>query len=288
MELFRLGFPREDAVVLGIALAGASVQFCAVYLIEESFPGFVTLSPELSPFGTFREMQIIAEWCLRFVAFADHTVDKFHSKGSIKARASVRLSLANYFLKPIRNTLKALQNDENYVSLFSSKNMRLNYTMRLYEKIWKADHTSSNFILFPEGVVSVPGEDVKDSMKLRNLLITICEKDGFTGMEWSFRPLLLFPRLRSEDGWSTEKPPRTLVNSYLICLSSAIDVLNRAGVAHLDLRPANIMWRKAEPPSIDMRIIDFEDAVAFGEVISEQIVSKVIETQDRRYPFRRR
>ena len=64
IEMHRLGLAREDCVVLGIAMAGSSCQFCAMYLLPDNFPVLVALTPE---FNFDRERQAVAEWCLRFV-----------------------------------------------------------------------------------------------------------------------------------------------------------------------------------------------------------------------------
>ena len=67
IEMYRLGLQREDCVVPGIVMAGANVQFLAIYLIKDNFPVLVELSPELSPFRTLEEQTAIATWCLRLV-----------------------------------------------------------------------------------------------------------------------------------------------------------------------------------------------------------------------------
>ena len=75
IEMYRIGLNREDCVVPGIVMAGASVQFLAVYLLWKTFPVLMTLSPELSPFGTLQEQLAIATWCLRLTHFANTTAD---------------------------------------------------------------------------------------------------------------------------------------------------------------------------------------------------------------------
>ena len=86
IEMYRLGLQREDCVVPGIVMAGANVQFLAIYLIKDNFPVLVELSPELSPFRTLEEQLAIAEWCLRLVSFAIRTKALLDSFGKQCAR----------------------------------------------------------------------------------------------------------------------------------------------------------------------------------------------------------
>jgi len=102
-------------------------------------------------------------------------------------------------------------------------------------------------------------------------------------------PLILFPRLFVDEGWVISKPTEQHRQGYLEQLYAATTALNTAGVAHLDMRPANIMWRPlAEDTSmffVEVRLIDFEDAELFGDEISSELVSTIIKLGDRRYPF---
>jgi hypothetical protein len=62
IEMHRLGLAQEDCVVPGIVMAGSCCQFCAIYLLNNNFPNFVVLSPEISLFGTFQDQYAIAQW----------------------------------------------------------------------------------------------------------------------------------------------------------------------------------------------------------------------------------
>ena len=84
--MYWLGLQREDCVVPGIVMAGANVQFLAIYLIKDNFPVLVELSPKLSPFRTLEEQLTIAEWCLRVVSFAIRTKALLDSFGKQCAR----------------------------------------------------------------------------------------------------------------------------------------------------------------------------------------------------------
>jgi serine/threonine protein kinase len=81
-------------------------------------------------------------------------------------------------------------------------------------------------------------------------------------------PVIIFEHLKPTDSWSNSRPPNEKATKYLKTLKKAISVLTDAKVAHMDLRPSNIMWRwNQEKQKIEIKIIDFEDAVIFGEKI---------------------
>ena len=62
------------------------------------------------------------------------------------------------------------------------------------------------------------------------------QADGFAEFQ------IVFERLRHKDGWTNEKPVgEAAVRKYMNLLKNALDLLNKARVAHLDLRPQNIM-----------------------------------------------
>jgi hypothetical protein len=94
-------------------------------------------------------------------------------------------------------------------------------------------------------------------------------------------PVIVFDMLSAPE-WKNTKPPSALVLSYCCCVANAVLVLNNASVAHMDLRPANIMWRKcpSSESDVEIRVIDLEDAVPFGLCIKSV---KALCT-DTRYP----
>jgi len=273
-----------------IAMAGTSCQFFAVYLLKDNFPVLVALSPELNLFGTFEQQRVIAEWCLRVVSFASATEEMLQRHRYDQPLATgVCLNMSGYFAKPVGEKWRM---SDRGSALYSGKNLRLNYIMRLYERIRVscevAGINSKISFLFPEGVVSIPGRDVLESLDLREMLLADCRKDGFSGFDESFTPLIIFPRLSGSE-WNISKPPPEYRDQYVEQLKLAIAALNVSQVAHLDLRPANIMWRadgKGKNSHVELQVIDFEDAVLFNDVIPEKFVKAVVETGDRRYPFK--
>eukprot|EP01033_Poteriospumella_lacustris_P006763 gene6763-4877_t len=209
----------------------------------------------------------------------------------------VRLDMRGYFAKPIRNGFK-FGTEEASAScetiLYSDKSIRLNEIMRIYERLrvsgLRNGINMDQLLIFPEGVVSVPGVDVSETKQLRAILMQECLTNGFRHMDLNHRPLILFPRLSPDDGWTNNKPTQGSVQQlYLEQLNLAVAALNTAGIAHLDLRPANILWRNVQSgdaPSLELRLIDFEDAVPFGQVIPPGYVRNIIYLADCRYPFK--
>lgn len=151
------------------------------------------------------------------------------------ATLTVNLNMKWYFTKPVRSSWKNLhQQQEPFCGdqstlLISNKNARLSHIMRLYEKIrvaYKQAKVSVNeLVLFLEGDVSVPGDDVPESNPLRRMLINKCLSDGFGGLDQRYRPLNLFPRLLAKHGWCNIKPNSDQKTEYIAQL-----ILWRAGI----------------------------------------------------------
>lgn len=295
IELHRLGVQHKDCVVLGIVMAGSSCQFYAVYLLTHNFPVLVALSPPLTLFGTGQDRYSISMWCLRFIRFGIATSELVARRpvGSAKVvqkKVLVKLGISNYFPKPVRCGWKSESDVDPIKSdLFSNKLLRLNHIMETYEVLRKSSASAADLILFPAGVVSVPAGDGAENRDLRVGLMAHCE-EHFAQEELTHTPLILFPRLH---GWKTEKPPEHLQRSYIKQLKRVRDVLDEARIAHLDQRAANIMWREkqqggsdAQPGKVEIRLIDFEEARFFGELIPGVRVEALVRKRDWRYPFK--
>jgi hypothetical protein len=289
LELSRRGLGRADCVVPGIGMAGRNVQFFATYLLSGTFPVMVALTPELRLTGTMQEQMEIATWCVRVADFAFQTAQSIPT-AQPTSRASVVLNMAQYFPKPLSDDCLAVPvaNAAAVRPDYSTACVRLQRIMEVYQRLHEAALSSANesdrdLVLFPEGVVTVPGPHADGSDDIKNLLIRSCGEAGFRVRDYDCRPVMLFPRLFPSDGWTTAKPPPELRAVYVQHLRRAVQLLNLAGVAHLDLRPSNIMWRRVDPsiPSVEMRLVDFADAQLFDTIIPNRYVSLC----DRRYPF---
>ncbi len=62
-------------------------------------------------------------------------------------------------------------------------------------------------------------------------------------------------------------------------------LLSDAKVAHLDARPVNIIWRATSENTLEMRLIDFEYAVAFDIVVSNEYIRHIVNLNDKQYQF---
>jgi hypothetical protein len=293
LELSRRGLGRADCVVPGIGMAGRNVQFFATYLLSGTFPVMVALTPELCLTGTTREQMEIATWCARVADFALQTTQLIRTPHpeSPLPRPRVALNMRQYFPKPLSDDCLSVPvaNTDDVRPDYTTACVRLQRIMEVYQRLHEAALSSAyesdrDLVLFPEGVVTVPGPHASGgSDGIKNLLIRTCQEAGFRVRGYDCRPVMLFPRLSPNDGWTTHKPSPNLVAAYVQHLRRAVHLLTRAGVAHLDLHPRNIMWRRVHPsiPTLEMRLVDFEDARLFGTIIPNRYVSLC----DRRYPF---
>ena len=204
----------------------------------------------------------------------------------------------SFFVKPIRNSNKFQSNyrdSHQSFALISNKSIRMNQLMKMYERLRLscADlATIEKVILFLVGVIYVPGSDVHESSSIRKMVIASCENDGFDITSLTFSPLILFPRLSCKDGWSIKKPPKEFHELYIEQLAIANNAVHTVKIAHLDEYPANIMWRRINMDSVsskvilELKLIDFDDAVYFDHPIPESFVSIIIGSFDYRYPFK--
>ena len=121
-------------------MAGSCLQFCAVYLLEDNFPVTVAMSPEINLFGSNKDQQLIAVWCLRFASLANETVDMLsHSnrEAPVNNSADLRLTMENYFAKPVRNKQRSRKYHQtsDSLNLISRRFMKMNRLMEVYERL---------------------------------------------------------------------------------------------------------------------------------------------------------
>jgi hypothetical protein len=289
VDLRRCGLSQEDCVVPGFMMAGTVCQFCAVYLIADMFPVLVMLSDVLSTIGSIEQQLEIAQWHLRLILHAKETVKLLNMPTTVPLEIPrmIQLNVTEMFLKPVRarNKGDTILSDPSLP--ISSRSSRLNTIMRMYKLMHKGDGLGRNLenapVLFPIGVLSMPDESVAESKDIFTMIKTVCLKEGFIEPDFFLSPIIAFPLLRD---WNNEKPPQRLHASYMVELDNAIAFMNSGKVAHMDLRPANIMWQELTDNAVSMRIIDFEDAVIFTHTIPNDWIGVIVATHDFRYPFR--
>jgi hypothetical protein len=189
------------------------------------------------------------------------------------------------FFKPIRERCEGSSSRDSL--LISGSDMRSNVEaiMLAYRRLHSVEN-ATDFFLFPLGIVSYPSPGASSyDCRARNIM-EMCTSQYFVHSELlvgSGCPIVVFEELQAP--WSNAKPPSDVAQSYVECVSRAVSILNAAEIAHMDLRPANVMWRRltADRPEVQIRVIDLEDAVPFGFYL--RLVSVL--RDDPRYPVSR-
>jgi len=148
----------------------------------------------------------------------------------------------------------------------------------MYEKMYCTE-ALREYVAYPVGLMCIPTDIKQLFMKPITAMLEEHFR-GFQGLQNA--PVIMFQNL---SGWRNDRPMVEIeVESYITKLTIAVDYLNQAGVAHMDLRPSNIMWQwNKEMNSVDIQIIDFEDAVTFGSKI--RFVEILKADACRRYPI---
>ena len=316
INLRLLGLSIEDSCVPAISLTGEGFRFYAVYLMRDTFPVLTAISRTFNP---VTETLAIASWLLNIVEFAEETFKLISALTEYRVPTPTGnetvLDISSYFFKPIRNIwhkglqintqtgppvsssssasddLPMTKADVNHSLLAACSNVltHVSRIMCIYQHL-AAIPESHKFILFPTGVVTVPAADITENRDFREALVNAVCREHFPDLLSciTHRPLIAFDFLRHEEGWKNDRPDLAFLDSYLDNISKAIDIMNTAGVAHLDLRPNNIMWRpvgSTDTHLVEIRIIDFEDAGLFGSLVPPPFVKHVIKHADYRYPF---
>ena len=280
--MWRKGVASADVVVPVMLSFGDCLQFYAVYLIPECYPVVVCLSPALSCV-TFSGRLEIARWIISLGDFADKTIQILQGLQRTTRPSNLGLYINPFFFKPLRNLHKNKNQTLEKAGGFYRSN--LEDFLSIYEMIYHVE-LSEQHILFPVGVLAYPKYgSMAYTQKIREILQQSFRKyfqQSLEVIEKSGAIVVSFPVLCEKAGWSNNKPTERYVQAYIDELSTAVNVLNTAKVAHMDLRPSNIMWRVTpdDDSKVEMQIIDLEDAERFGQYIQLWDVLK----EDSRYP----
>lgn len=290
VHMWRCGLSTELAV--SPVILSFSDCFCifAVYLIPHCYPVIVQLSLPLS-YLTFEGRCCLACWGIVLAGFAAKTVNSLKQlRSSDKPSSAALLGLyiaPSLFYKPLRLSHKDVASDlENVLDGGSSLRATLESMMRVYQRLHAISRANS-FFLFPLGVVLYPNlNSLSYGCGMREIM-EICVGKHFPlcceFLDYGC-PVVVYEELNADD-WKNTKPPPDAAEAYVNGVKKAVEIMNQAEVAHMDLRPANIMWRsikenESDTVKVDVRVIDLEDAVPFGFGI--QCVNVL--RQDPRYP----
>jgi hypothetical protein len=280
--MWRKGVASADVVVPVMLSFGDCLQFYAVYLIPECYPVVVCLSSALSCVTLSGRLEI-ARWIISLADFADNTIQILQQQQRATRRRNLGLYINPFFFKPLRNMHK--NKNETHEKAGGFYRSSLEDFLSIYQIIDTVE-APERHILFPVGVLAYPQRDsIAYAQKIREILGQCFSKyfnQSLELIEQSGAIVVPFPLLCEKDGWSNNKPPESHAQAYINELCTAVSVLNDAEVAHMDLRPSNIMWRldPDDDSKVQMQIIDLEDAERFGHPIRLWEVLK----DDARYP----
>ena len=288
IELYRRGMNREDCVVPGVIICGEVFQIVGVYLISSTFPVMVNISSSIN----IAKVEVISRWVDVLKEFISETVTLLKNSQPRSDSSEIICHLdVGLFYKPIRKK----QSDN---SLGSNQRIILSRMMMIYDKLFhgidtEGDSSPINVIQFPIGLITVPCSTTIYANEIRTALLHCINKffDHRNGTNYNYDndPCLIFHFLDSVEGWTNNRPDNDHRDSYILHFRTAINILNFVGVVHMDLRPANIMWRPKNryigDKEVELQIIDFEDALMVGSLIDVELAR--VYSVDERYPIKR-
>lgn len=251
VHMWRCGLPTENAVVPLILSYSDCFCIYAVYLLPHCYPVLVQLSAPLT-YLTFEGRCGLARWGIALARFAEETMECIRNREPERTEMVYGLHIAtSLFYKPLRNYHKSgAASAGALLDSGSSHRIYLESLMMVYHHLSDVP-CANDFFLFPLGVISYPSLEAKAiNSKICEIMRENIEK-YFSNSNDLLRggcPVVVYDLL-SPDCWYTEKPPSNAVESYISCVKKAVEILNTARVAHMDLRPANILWRVVTPRS---------------------------------------
>jgi hypothetical protein len=238
------------------------VQFYGVYLVENNFPVIVWLSKPLK-YTNSEDRTKISRGILAVANYIKESINLHKNSKVVKPIQKLSFSYESFFYKPIRCESKSDLDTHDGLSLVYNAIGNVDEIMFIYERLHKIEK-AEDFFSFPVGLMSVPAEFQEPYFvpvwkKIKTFFPRFSREDLVNS------PVIIYKYLDPKNGWSNKRPPCDLVEKYLVKLAEVISILSKAKVAHMDLRPHNIMWRwNDELQTVDIQIIDFEDAVIFG------------------------
>lgn len=265
IELYRKGLKREDCVIPGVIFCGEEFQIVGVYLVCSTFPVMVNISSLIS----ITHVEVLSRWVGVLKEAISDTVTLLQQSLPRADSGQVRCKLdAGYFYKPIQ------------------KRFFLSKMMVIYDKLSHIEG-SVEVIQFPLGLISVPIAINTHAAEIRRAVLH-CITKFFTkaNRDYDNDPCLIFSFL---EGWCNTRPDDDHCEAYIKQLRKVINILNLAGVVHMDLTPANIMWKPMNnhdgDRDVQLQVIDFEDALMVGSGVHEEIAQEYC--KDVRYPIKR-
>ena len=283
LRYLNLRVSRENFFVPGVVCFSGMTQFISVYFAPNSFPCLSLLTRPLNTchFSDRKEIAVVLSCLSTFLAknVTDNLKNILIEKVPplMDTLESVELASSDIlFFKPVRGGVTDIG-----VDFTSNALCNLDYVMSAYKAL-DVISNSHTYILFPVGILTLNDPIVRTSSKIVKLITDRIKSDFPDEIFPIGSPVILFDRLN--ENWRNTKPPEHLHKNYLIKVLEATRIFIKANVAHLDLRPSNIMWRQVgEYDGIEISIIDLESFCFFEQLLPLSYVSVV--SKDPRYPF---
>jgi serine/threonine protein kinase len=256
ISFYYCGMSTEDTAVPGLIHYGDVFQVYGVYLLEPCFPVITFLSDKLEC-TTSTGRELLAKWMIVLAHYAKETygIGDFSQSARRAGAVGAILSLKGKFLKPVRCEIDVKKSPHNYGYVTEEQDQRVsstpstgmlevNHIMYCYDRLF--GRQDSELFLFPEGVLCLPHPSIPNSKSIYNAMVDMLSKDFPSSCYSDFplpaSPLLVYERL-DPTSWTSLKPctPEDMAD-YKALLARAVRALNYAGLAHLDLRPQNILY----------------------------------------------
>jgi hypothetical protein len=278
--LCRKGLPSDQCCVPALLMAGGQAQLMAAYIIKDSvFPMYVFLTQPLQ-LADKGSRGVLAQWLHAIVKHVNSLVTAVKGlEGDSKKKDDrlkkddddcLMMDFKELFLKPVVVQARGALNNDH---AFYPYDQRVATMLEMFGKLACAGADYQQYFNLPRGVFQMPHDSCQSefAQAARDSLHPM-----FKGHAETLQPFLVFKRLGGN--WTTSKPDIKHVNSYVNSLTKCCDGLNAASIAHLDLHSENVMYC-VEGGKMQMKVIDFEDAVAYGQKIDPSIFG------DKRYPL---
>ena len=221
----------DEAMVVFVLSFGDSIQFGAVYILEDNFPCTTMLTRPLSLLLP-RDRDIVSRWAVALGINCSQCANRVRKW--IKKPANRCNLKSNIFLKPIVT-------DDIKSASFAMAQLLCTFRT-LYEYVPCRD-----YILFPLGVMGMPDEDqVEGRARVMDCLIYQF-KQGYFYESPGF-PLVIYPKL--DENWHNCEESivelRSISEQFISQVRNIFDLVFAAGLIHLDGRLANFMFNKWE------------------------------------------
>ena len=276
MDQVCLGLAKwHEVLVVFVLTFGDSIQFGAVYLLEENFPCATMLSRPLS-FLLPTDRDIISCWAVALGSYCGRCVQLFQSISNMADNRCV-LTVNYFFLKPVV-AIDLETASFALVQLLCAFQMLYDY------------EPCRKYIEFPIGQMGMPDEEQVQSRKavIKNLDVKF--RSGNELYLVPGFPIVIYRRL--DKNWRNcadcLEELSSIADTFLTEIREVFSAVANAGLIHLDGRLANFMFLNSftsedDPkPELRLKLIDWDSCARVGYNLSETI--KASFQGDHRYP----